>query len=90
MEISLLAHSQPGLSQQLQQALLASLERHLDGLDDPGERRAALHRASGRISEHLSAAPLALSTEEQWRHRALVADALHAAGDQLRGQMADA
>ena len=86
----MLAHSQPGLNHHLQKALLASLEVHLDGLDDPGERRAALHKASDRISEHLTAAPLALLNEEHWRHRALVADALHAAGDQLRGQMADA
>ena len=90
MEVSLFAHSQSGLSQQLQQALLASLERHLDGLDDPGERRAALHRACGRISDHLTTVPLSLSGEDQRRHCALVADALHAAGDQLRGQMADA
>lgn len=86
----MVARTQPGLNQHLQQALLASLEMHLDGLGDPAERRAALRKACGRISEHLSAAPLALSTEEHWRHRALLAAALHAASEQLRGQMVDA
>ncbi|TPG36243.1 hypothetical protein EAH89_30425 [Roseomonas nepalensis] len=81
---------QLGLSQHLQQALLASLEMHLDGLDDPVERRAALHEVCGRLGDHLSAAPLSFPSEEQRRHCALVADALHAASEQLRGQMADA
>ena len=65
---------------------------HLDGLDDPTARRAALDEACGRLGEHLTAtlpSPPS-SSAEPWKHPALIATALHAAARQLRGQLADA
>ncbi|TPG36405.1 hypothetical protein EAH89_30190 [Roseomonas nepalensis] len=60
---------------------------HLERLDDPTARRAALEEACGCLSEHLTAPlpPLPSSRGEP----ALIAAALHAAR-QLRGQLADA
>ena len=86
-----MAHTQSALHQQLQQALLASLKKHLDGLRDPTARRAALNEVCGRLSEHLTTLPpLPFSNGEPWKHPALIATALHAAAQQLRGQLADA
>lgn len=87
-----MAHTLSALHQQLQQALLTSLEIHLDGLDDPTARRAALDEACGRLGEHLSAAllPPPASSGEPWKHPVLIAAALHAAAQQLRGQLANA
>ncbi|TPG46038.1 hypothetical protein EAH89_25255 [Roseomonas nepalensis] len=87
-----MAHTLSTLHQQLQQALLTSLEIHLDGLDDPAARRAALDEACGRLSKHLTAPLLSLrsSGSVPWKHPALIGAALHAAAQQLRGQLADA
>ena len=63
----------------------------LDGLDDQTARRAALNEACGRLSEHLTTLPpLPSSSGEPCEHPALIASALHAAAQQLRGQLADA
>ena len=65
---------------------------HLNGLDDQTARRVALNEACGRLGEHLTAPllPLPSSSGEPWKHPALIATALHAAAQQLRGQLADA
>ncbi|TPG53294.1 hypothetical protein EAH89_17405 [Roseomonas nepalensis] len=90
MEILGLAHSQPALAAQLQQALLTSLEMYLAEVDDPAARCTALQDACGRIAEHLSVAPLPCSGDDQWKHPALITAALYAATQQLQGQLADA
>ncbi|TPG44305.1 hypothetical protein EAH89_27300 [Roseomonas nepalensis] len=90
MEVPSLAYSQPVFAAQLQQALLTSLEMYLAETDDPATRCTALHDACERIAEHLSAAPLPCSGEDQWRHPALITAALYAATRQLQDQLADA
>ena len=90
LEIPGLAYSQPVFAAQLQQALVTSLEMYLAEIDDPTARCTALHDACGRIAEHLSAAPLPCSGQDQWRHPALITAALYAATEQLQGQLADA
>ncbi|TPG37701.1 hypothetical protein EAH89_29915 [Roseomonas nepalensis] len=85
-----MAHSQPDFAAQLQQALLTSLEMYLADIDEPAARRMALHDACGRIAEHLSAAPLPCSGNDQWKHPALITAALYAATQQLQGQLANA
>ena len=84
-----MAYSQSSLSRQLTEALLASLEMHLEGLAAPAARRAALQEACGRINGHLSVAPLPSSGDGQWRHPALITAALYAAAQHLQEQPAN-
>ncbi|TPG37495.1 hypothetical protein EAH89_30055 [Roseomonas nepalensis] len=71
------------LNQLLQQALIASLKKRLDGLHDTAARREALDEVCGRLTAILFS--LSSSREEAWKHSAFVAAALHAAAEQLAG-----